>query len=82
MASIIIVLNLKTDWIQAAPALIYFGIATLLVYIKLLSMLLDVKDPFVAFENFCSAVLFGGISDCLDTILKRTESKKCNCKHD
>lgn len=81
MASIIIVLNI-TDCITAEPALVYFGIAILLVYIKLLSILLHIKDPFESFENLCCAIFFGGISDCLATVLKSFQIKKSECKYD
>jgi len=42
VASIIFVLDKKTDWISAPHALVYFGIVIFLVYFKLSSLLLGI----------------------------------------
>lgn len=76
LASILFVLDKKTDWISAPHALVYFGIVIFLVYFKLSSILLGIHDPFLPFENLFSALFFGGIWDSLARILGRdTEGK-------
>ncbi|CAK1550788.1 unnamed protein product [Leptosia nina] len=47
VASIIFVLDKKTDLISAPHALVYFGIVIFFVYFKLSSILLGIHDPFV-----------------------------------
>lgn len=76
IASIIFVLDKKTDLISAPHALVYFGIVIFLVYFKLSSILLGIHDPFVPFENLSCALLFGGIWDSLAKILGRGQAKE------
>ncbi|XP_005184086.1 trimeric intracellular cation channel type 1B.1 [Musca domestica] len=76
LASIIFVLDKKTDWISAPHALVYFGIVIFLVYFKLSSILLGIHDPFLPFENLCCAIFFGGIWDSLAKILGRGQAKE------
>jgi len=59
LASIIFVLDKKTDWISAPHALVYFGIVIFLVYFKLSSILLGIHDPFLPLENLSCAIFFG-----------------------
>ncbi|XP_037936232.1 trimeric intracellular cation channel type 1B.1-like [Teleopsis dalmanni] len=80
VASIIFVLDKKTDWISAPHALVYFGIVIFLVYFKLSSILLGIHDPFLPFENLCCAIFFGGIWDSLAKILGRGQAKEGDTK--
>ncbi|XP_073829352.1 trimeric intracellular cation channel type 1B.1 [Musca autumnalis] len=80
LASIIFVLDKKTDWISAPHALVYFGIVIFLVYFKLSSILLGIHDPFLPFENLCCAIFFGGIWDSLAKILGRGQAKEVEGK--
>ncbi|XP_029409000.2 trimeric intracellular cation channel type 1B.1 [Bactrocera dorsalis] len=75
LASIIFVLDKKTDWIPAPLALVYFGIVIFLVYLKLSSILLGIHDPFLPFENLSCAIFFGGIWDSLAKIFGRGQAK-------
>ncbi|KAF8771056.1 Trimeric intracellular cation channel type like protein [Argiope bruennichi] len=68
-ASIIFVLDKKTDIISAPHALVYFGVVIFFVYFKLSSMLLGIHDPFVPFENLFCAIFLGGIWDTLQRLL-------------
>lgn len=65
-ASLLFIVDRKTDLISAPHALVYFGVAIFLVYFKLSSVLLDIQDPFAPFENLFCAVFFGGIWDALE----------------
>uniref|UniRef100_A0A1B0G4V0 Uncharacterized protein n=1 Tax=Glossina morsitans morsitans TaxID=37546 RepID=A0A1B0G4V0_GLOMM len=76
LASIIFVLDKKTDWMSAPHALVYFGIVIFLVYFKLSSILLGIHDPFLPFENLFCAIFFGGIWDSLAKILGRGQIKE------
>lgn len=80
LASIIFVLDKKTDWISAPHALVYFGIVIFLVYFKLSSILLGIHDPFLPLENLCCAIFFGGIWDSLAKILGRGQAKDGDSK--
>ncbi|XP_055296144.1 trimeric intracellular cation channel type 1B.1 [Sitodiplosis mosellana] len=76
VASIIFVLDKKTELISAPHALVYFGIVIFLVYFKLSSILLGIHDPFVPFENLSCALFFGGIWDSLAKIVGRGQAKE------
>ncbi|KAL5276688.1 TMEM38B family protein [Megaselia abdita] len=80
IASVIFVLDKKTDWISAPHALVYFGIVIFLVYFKLSSIMLGIHDPFVPFENLMCAIFFGGIWDSLAKILGRGAAKEGESK--
>ena len=71
-ASVIFVLDKKTELISAPHALVYFGIVIFFVYFKLSSMLLGIHDPFVPFENLFCALFLGGIWDTLQRLLTPT----------
>lgn len=75
VASIIFVLDKKTDLISAPHALVYFGIVIFFVYFKLSSILLGIHDPFVPFENLTCALFFGGIWDSLAKLFGRGQAK-------
>lgn len=78
VASVIFVLDKKTDLISAPHALVYFGIVIFLVYFKLSSLLLGIHDPFVPFENLICAVCFGGIWDNIAKLFGRGQTKEEN----
>uniref|UniRef100_A0A646QF42 TICCTA n=1 Tax=Hemiscolopendra marginata TaxID=943146 RepID=A0A646QF42_9MYRI len=65
VASVIFVIDKKTDLISAPHALVYFGVVIFFVYFKLSSVLLGIHDPFVPFENLFCAVFMGGVWDAL-----------------
>lgn len=69
VASIIFIIDKKTDWISVPHALVYFGIVIFFVYFKLSAMLLGIHDPFIPFENLFSALFFGGIWDALAHVI-------------
>lgn len=76
VASIIFVLDKKSDLISAPHSLVYFGIVIFLVYFKLSSLLLGIHDPFVPFENLICALFFGGIWDSLSKIINHNQAKE------
>lgn len=65
VASVIFVLDKKTDYISAPHALVYFGVVIFFVYFKLSSVLLGIHDPFGPFENLFCAIFMGGVWDAL-----------------
>lgn len=68
-ASVIFILDKKTELISAPHALVYLGIVIFFVYFKLSSMLLGIHDPFLPFENLFCALFFGGIWDALSNLI-------------
>jgi hypothetical protein len=72
-ASVIFIIDKKTDWISAPHALVYFGIVIFFVYFKLSSMLLGIHDPFLPFENLICAIFFGGVWDALGRVLSNAK---------
>lgn len=76
VASVIFVLDKKTDLIFAPHALVYFGIVIFFVYFKLSSILLGIHDPFVPFENLFCALFMGGIWDSLAKLLGKGQPKE------
>lgn len=76
VASIIFVLDLKTDLISAPHALVYFGIVIFFIYFKLSSLLLGIHDPFIPFENLFCAFIFGGIWDSLSKVFGSSSVKE------
>ncbi|KPL97207.1 trimeric intracellular cation channel type A-like protein [Sarcoptes scabiei] len=80
-ASVVFVLDKKTDWISAPPSLVYLGVVIFFIYFKLSSVLLGVHDPFLPFENLVCALCFGGIWDILsDFISAKTLSENGTLK--
>lgn len=75
IASIIFVLDKKTDLISAPHALVYLGIVVFLVYFKMSSILLGIHDPFVPFENMFCMLFMGGVWDSLAKILGRGQEE-------
>lgn len=76
VASIIFVLDKKTDLISAPHALVYFGIVIFLVYFKLSSLLLGIHDPFIPVQNLLCALFFGGIWDSVAKLFGRGQVKE------
>lgn len=76
VASLIFVLDKKTELISAPHALVYFGIVIFLVYFKLSSILLGIHDPFVPFENLFCALFLGGVWDSLAKLVGRGQAKE------
>ncbi|XP_015795846.1 trimeric intracellular cation channel type 1B.1 [Tetranychus urticae] len=72
-ASIIFIIDKKTDWISVPHALIYFGVVIFFVYFKLSSMLLGIHDPFIPFENLFCAIFLGGVWDALSHIISNAK---------
>lgn len=62
-ASIVFILDKKTDLISAPHSLVYLGVVIFFIYFKLSSILLGIHDPFSPFENLICALCFGGIWD-------------------
>ncbi|KAG8041517.1 hypothetical protein G9C98_002810 [Cotesia typhae] len=75
VASIIFVLDKKTDLISAPHALVYFGIVIFFIYFKLSSILLGIHDPFVPFENLICQIFFGGLMDRFTKLFGRGQVK-------
>ncbi|XP_037556900.1 trimeric intracellular cation channel type 1B.1 [Dermacentor silvarum] len=69
VASVIFVLDKKTEFVSAPHALVYLGIVVFLLYFKLSAMLLGIHDPFLPFENLFCAVFLGGVWDALGRAL-------------
>ncbi|XP_023223693.1 trimeric intracellular cation channel type 1B.1-like [Centruroides sculpturatus] len=81
-ASVIFVLEKKTDFISAPHALVYFGIVIFFVYFKLSSMLLGIHDPFLPFENLFCALFMGGIWDALSRAISSAKGESSPAKMD
>lgn len=78
-ASILFCIDRKTDLISAPHALVYLGVVIFLVYFKLSSILLGIKDPFGPFENLFCAIFFGGLWDALEqSISSPAKSSRAN----
>ncbi|XP_003747148.1 trimeric intracellular cation channel type 1B.1 [Galendromus occidentalis] len=71
IASIVFVVDKKTDLISAPHSLVYFGVVCFFLYFKLSSMLLGLHDPFLPFENLTCAIFFGGIWDAISRALNK-----------
>lgn len=80
VASIIFILDKKTELISAPHALVYFGIVIFFVYFKLSSIILGIHDPFIPFENLMCALFFGGVWDSLAKIFGRGQIKEGESK--
>ena len=69
VASVIFIIEKKTDLLSVPSALVYFGIVIFFVYFKLSSMLLGIHDPFLPFENLFCALFMGNIWDALAHVI-------------
>jgi len=69
IASVLFVLDKKTDLISAPHALLYFLLCIFFVYFKLSSTLLGLGDPLLPLENLSCALLLGGVWDGLQRSL-------------
>ncbi|CAG0917899.1 unnamed protein product [Notodromas monacha] len=76
IASIIFLVDKKTELISAPHSLVYFGIVIFFVYFKLSSVLLGIHDPFIPFENIFSMLFLGGIWDAMQKAMSGTGSPK------
>lgn len=65
-ASIVFLIDKKTEFITAPHALVYIVVVIFLVYFKVSAIVLDIKDPFGPFENLFCAIFLGGIWDALE----------------
>lgn len=65
IASVIFIIEKKTELITAPHAIVYLGIVICFIYFKLSSMLLAISDPFLPFENIFCALFMGGLWDAL-----------------
>lgn len=82
VASVIFVLDKKTDLISAPHSLVYFGIVIFFVYFKLSAILLGIHDPFAPFENLFCAVFMGGIWDALSRAVSGNKGGEGSSKMD
>ncbi|VDP04667.1 unnamed protein product [Soboliphyme baturini] len=64
-ASLIFVVEKKTNLFAAPHEFVYFAVVVFLIYFKLSSLLLGIHDPFLPFENLFCAIFMGGIWDAL-----------------
>ncbi|UYV65627.1 TMEM38B [Cordylochernes scorpioides] len=64
-ASVLFVLEKKTDFFTAPHALVYSGAVVIFVHFKLSAMLLGMTDPFQPFENLFCFFFLGGIWDAI-----------------
>ncbi|KAH7638564.1 trimeric intracellular cation channel type 1B.1 [Dermatophagoides farinae] len=82
-ASVVFILDKKTDLISAPHSLVYLGVVIFFIYFKLSSVLLGIHDPFLPFENLFCALCFGGIWDSLsDFITSKNTSENGTVKAD
>ncbi|XP_022661606.1 trimeric intracellular cation channel type 1B.1-like isoform X1 [Varroa jacobsoni] len=71
IASLVFVVDKKTDLISAPHSLVYFGVVVFFVYFKLSSVVLGLHDPFIPFENLACAIFFGGIWDAISRAINK-----------
>jgi len=81
-ASVVFILDKKTELISAPHALVYFGVVIFFVYFKLSSLLLGIHDPFLPFENLFCAIFMGGVWDSLARIMGKAPQDPNNPKID
>lgn len=77
-ASVLFIIDRKTDLISAPHSLVYFGVVIFLVYFKLSSILLGITDPFRPFENLLCAIFFGGVWDALERTITMSDKAGAN----
>lgn len=70
-ASIIFVIDKKTDWISVPHSTVYLGVVSFFVYFKISSLLINLHDPFIPFENLFCQLFMGGIWDALAHVIGR-----------
>jgi len=75
-ASIVFVLEKKSNLLSAPHELIYFGVVGFFVYFKLSSILLGIHDPFMPFENLFCALFMGGIWDALSRAIAASRERR------
>jgi len=79
-ASLIFVLDKKTELVAAPHALVYLSLCIFFVYFKFSSMLLAIGDPFQPVENLFCAVFLGGVWDSLARTLGGSKAKEAEEK--
>lgn len=55
----------RKSLLNVSKTALFFGIATIFVYVKIMNIFFKSFDPIMPFENLSSAVFFGGIMDAL-----------------
>lgn len=83
-ASILFIVDKKTDLITAPHSLVYFSAVIFLIYFRFSSIVFNIKDPFGPFENLFCAIFFGGIWDALEQTITSslsTARSKSNDPH-
>ena len=75
LASILFTLERKSLLPQVTRNILFFCVVLFIVYVKIMSLFLKSFDPFVPFENLCSALFFGGILDTLRKAKTQASSK-------
>lgn len=71
-ASIVFVLDKKTELVTAPHALVYLVVVIFLIYFKLSALVLSIKDPFGPFENLFCAIFLGGIWDAFENAISNS----------
>lgn len=68
LASSVLFILEDTRMLQLEHRILFAVIILVLIYIRLTTILLNTRDPFVPFENLLSAILFGGMWDALKRV--------------
>lgn len=68
-ASIIFIIDKKTDWISVPHSTVYLGVVSFFLYFKISSLLINLHDPFIPFENLFCQLFMGGIWDALAHVI-------------
>lgn len=79
-ASVIFIIDKKTELISAPHALVYFGVVIFFIYFKLSSILLGIHDPFAPFENLFCFIFLGGIWDTLSRFIASARGEAAQSK--
>uniref|UniRef100_A0A5S6QBK4 Trimeric intracellular cation channel type B n=1 Tax=Trichuris muris TaxID=70415 RepID=A0A5S6QBK4_TRIMR len=76
LVSVFFVLEKKTDLINAPHDMIYFCVVSFFVYFKLSSIIFNIRDPFVPFENLFCAIFMGGFWDALNRAVNTSRERR------
>ncbi|XP_074598637.1 trimeric intracellular cation channel type 1B.1-like isoform X2 [Brevipalpus obovatus] len=77
-ASIIFIVDKKTDWISVPHSIVYLGVVSFFLYFKISSLLINLHDPFIPFENLFCQLFMGGVWDAFAHIISKTKKKEEN----
>ncbi|XP_022175521.1 trimeric intracellular cation channel type 1B.2 [Myzus persicae] len=81
IASVVFVLDIKSDLISAPHAFVYVFVIGFFIYFKVFSsMILGIHEPMLPFENLICAIFFGGIFDYTTKAFKNTKDDKVDTK--